>query len=156
MMDDYKNIQEIAYSLLINSIKKNKLSHAYLINANNYDKCDDFVKAFVKTIVCDCNNTSYSNCGTCNKCIRIDKGSYSEVKVIEPVSGMIKKEQLLELQEEFSNYSIEGKYRVYIINNCDRMNKHASNSLLKFLEEPTEKTYAIITIFKKYMCYISR
>lgn len=156
MMDDYKDIQEVAYSLLINSIKNNKLSHAYLINANNYDKCYDFVKAFVKTVICDDNKTSYGNCGICNKCIRIDNGSYSEVKIIEPVSGMIKKEQLLELQEEFSSSSIEGKYRVYIIKDCDKMNKHAANSLLKFLEEPTDNIVAILVTnnFSKVMSTI--
>ena len=156
MLNDYKNIQEVAYSLLINSIKKNKLSHAYLINANNYDKCYDFVKAFVKTIICDSNNISYSNCGNCNRCIRIDNGSYSELKIIEPLSGIIKKEQLLELQEELSSSSIEGKYRVYIIKDCDRMNKHAANSLLKFLEEPTNNIVAILVTnsFSKVMSTI--
>ena len=78
MLDDYKDIQDIAYSLLVNSIFKEKLSHAYLVNANNYDKCYDFVKAFVKTIVCDKHYTSCSDCSNCNKCIRIDNNSYSE------------------------------------------------------------------------------
>lgn len=156
MLDDYKNIQEVVYSLLVNSIKKNKLSHAYLINANNYDKCYDFVKAFVKTIVCDNSFTSCDNCDSCNKCLRIDNDSYSELKVIEPSSGMIKKEQLLELQEEFASSSIEGKYRVYIIKDCDRMNKHAANCLLKFLEEPTDNIVAILVTnsFSKVMSTI--
>ena len=144
MLDDYKEIQEVAYSLLVNSINKNKLSHAYLINANNYDKCNDFVKAFVKMIVCNDHYTSYKNCSNCNKCIRIDNNNYSEVKIILPDNGVIKKEQLLDLQEEFANSNIEGKYRVYIINDCDRMNKHAANSLLKFLEEPTDNIIAIL------------
>jgi len=144
MLDDYKNVQEIAYSLLVNSISKNKLSHAYLVNANNYNKCNEFVKAFVKMIVCDNHYTSYKNCNNCNKCIRIDNNNYTEVKVIEPSCGVIKKDQLLQLQEEFSSSSIEGKYRVYIINDCDRMNKHAANSLLKFLEEPTDNIIAIL------------
>ena len=144
MLDEYKDIQSVAYSLLVNSISKNKLSHAYLINANNYDKCNDFVMSFVKMIVCDNHYTSCSNCDNCNKCLRIDNNSYSEVKIIEPVSGVIKKEQLLELQEDFSNSSIESKYRVYIIKDCEKMNKHASNCLLKFLEEPTDNIIAIL------------
>lgn len=144
MLDDYKDIQSVAYSLLVNSISKNKLSHAYLINANNYDKCYDFIMSFVKTIVCDNHNTSCNNCDSCNKCFRIDNNSYSELKIIEPVNGLIKKEQLLELQENFSNSSIEGKYRVYIIKDCDKMNKHASNCLLKFLEEPTDNIIAML------------
>ena len=155
-MDDYKNIQEVAYSLLVNSIKKNKLSHAYLINANNYDKCYDFVKAFIKTIICDNNKTSYNNCVDCNKCIRIDNGSYSEFKIIEPVSGMIKKEQLDELQKNFSTEALESNYRIYIIYDADKLNVSAANSLLKFLEEPTDNIVAILVTnsFSKVMSTI--
>lgn len=144
MLDDYKEIQEVAYSLLVNSISKDKLSHAYLINSNSYNKCDDFVLSFVKMIICDNHFTSNKKCANCNKCSRIDKNNYSEVKTIIPNNGVIKKEQLLELQEEFSSSSIEGKYRVYIIKDCDKMNKHAANSLLKFLEEPTDNIIAIL------------
>ena len=52
MLESYKENQEVAYSLFVNSVKKDKLSHAYLINANNYDGCYDFVKAVIKFIVC--------------------------------------------------------------------------------------------------------
>ena len=48
MLDNYKESQEIAYSLLMNSIKKNKLSHAYLFNANNNEFAMDFIYAFIK------------------------------------------------------------------------------------------------------------
>ena len=144
MLDDYRDIQDVAYSLLSNSINNNKISHAYLINANNYDKCYDFVKSFVKCIICDNHYTNCSECGNCNKCIRIDNNSYSEFKIIEPINGVIKKEQLLELQEDFSSSSIEGKYRVYVIKDCEKMNKHASNCLLKFLEEPVDNIIAIL------------
>ena len=144
MLESYKENQEVAYSLFVNSVKKNKLSHAYLINSNNYDGCYNFVKAVIKFIICDEHKISCNDCNGCNKCYRIDNNSYTEVKYIEPSNGLIKKEQLLELQEEFSSSSIEGKYRVYVIKDCDRMNKYAANCLLKFLEEPTENIIAIL------------
>jgi len=145
MLDDYKISQEVAYSLLINSIKKNKLSHAYLFNSNNNDNVMDFVLAFIKTILCDdCCTTTCEKCKNCNRCIRIDNNNYPEIKVIESDSFVIKKEQLLELQSEFSRSSIEGKYLIYIIKDCEKMNKQAANSILKFLEEPVDGIIAIL------------
>ena len=125
MFDDFKDSQFVAYTLLKGAIDNNKLSHAYLIDGNN-------------------NYSNNSNCGNCNICKRIDNGNYTEVKIVENDSLIIKKEQLLDLQRNFSLSGVESGYRVYIIKDCDKMNKQASNSLLKFLEEPVNNVIAIL------------
>lgn len=144
MLDYFKDKQSIAYNLLVNSVANNKLGHAYLIDGNDNEYGYDFVMAFVKMIVCDKHYCNNNLCDNCNICSRIDEGNYTEVKVIETDSMIIKKEQLLELQSEFSRTSIEGAKRVYVIKDCEKMNKQASNSLLKFLEEPTSGIVAIL------------
>lgn len=144
MFEEFKESQQIAYSLLANSIKNNKLSHAYLIDGNNNEYAFDFVMAFVKMIVCPHHSVNFDKCNGCSVCKRIDDGNYTEVRIIESDSLVIKKEQLLELQSEFSRTSIEGNKRVYIIKDCEKMNKQASNSLLKFLEEPLDGIVAIL------------
>lgn len=144
MFDGFKDSQPIAYSLLTNSIKNGKLSHAYLIDANNSEEAFDFVIAFVQTILCTNHYTNFDHCHDCNICHRIKNHNYPEIKIIETDSLIIKKEQLLELQSEFSRSSIEGNYRIYIIKDCDKMNKQASNCLLKFLEEPVPGIIAIL------------
>lgn len=144
MLDDYKESQTVAYAILNNAILNNKLSHAYLIDTNHYEDAFSFVLAFVKAMICKNHYTSLSNCDICSICRRIDNNNYPEVKIIETDSLVIKKEQLLELQTEFSRSSIEGDYRIYIIKDCDKMNKQASNSILKFLEEPVPGIIAIL------------
>ena len=144
MLDKYKDSQFVAYSLLFNAIKNNKLSHAYLIDTNHYDESFDFVLSFVKAIICKNHHTTSDLCDTCNLCQRIQNNNYPELKIIETDSNVIKKEQLLELQSDFSRSSLEGDYRIYIIKDCDKMNKQASNCLLKFLEEPVEGVIAIL------------
>lgn len=144
MLEQFKESQPIAYSLLANSIECGKLSHAYLIDANNNDDAFDFVLSFVKTIICNSYHFDSNCCGDCNICHRIDNNNYPEVKIIETNSLVIKKEQLLDLQSEFSRTSLEGNYRIYIIKDCDKMNKQASNCLLKFLEEPVSGIIAIL------------
>lgn len=146
MLDQFLATQFIASTLLKNSIQNGKLSHAYLIDVNDCEDADDFVMAFVCSIFCDNHYTNQksSECKSCNLCNRLKNHNYPELKVIETDSLIIKKEQLLELQTEFSRSSIEGNYRVYIIKDCDKMNKQASNCLLKFLEEPVPGIVAIL------------
>ena len=144
--DDFLESQNVGYTLLKNSYFNGRLSHAYLIDANNNEKSFDFVMAFIKLILCEKKYSRYSSdlCGDCHLCERIDNGNYSEIKIISSDSTVIKKEQLLELQSDFSKSRIEGKYRIYIIKDCDKMNKQASNSLLKFLEEPNDNIIAFL------------
>lgn len=144
MFDNFKDSQPIAYSLLLNSIRNNKVSHAYLIDGNHNEYAYDFVISLVKLIFCDEHYSNYELCGKCDKCLRIDSGNYTELKIIESDSLVIKKEQLLDLQVEFSKLGIESSRRIYVIKDCDKMNKQASNCLLKFLEEPEEGVVAIL------------
>lgn len=62
------------------------------------------------------------------------------MKIIEPEGTFIKKNQILSLQNDFSKHSQYTNYNIYIINNCEKMNKDAANTILKFLEEPNDNT----------------
>lgn len=143
MFDDYADSQDVAYTLLKNSLNSNRLSHAYLINANYAVDVYQFVDSFVCSILCPHHFTNDSNCKNCS-CTKSHIENNLEFKVIESETNVIKKEQLLELQSEFTRSSLNGGYRVYLIKDCDKMNKHASNSLLKFLEEPVSGVIAIL------------
>ena len=155
MLDDFISDQAIAYKIFKNSIIKNKLSHAYLINTNGYHKGFDFAKAFAKYLLCPNNETGSHECNVCHL---IDNNSYSEFKVIEADGLWIKKEQTDELQEMFSMKSLSGR-KVYIINGVENLNISASNSILKFLEEPEEGIVAILitdNIYKVLGTIVSR
>lgn len=143
-MDEFKKEQPVVYQTLINSIKNNKCSHAYLIESNGYSKSMDFALAFAKYILCPNEYTICNNCDNCNQCNNIDKREFLELKIIEAEGQWIKKNQLEELQYDFSKKSILGNKKVYIINGAEKLNVSSSNSLLKFLEEPEEGIVAIL------------
>lgn len=140
MLEKYKDEQPILYNLLSNAIKNDKLSHAYLFENNNNPNSLDIIYSFVKEIMCPRNNS----CEKCSICSRIDNGNFLELKVINPDGLQIKKEQMSDLQEEFSKVSLESNRKVYIINECEKMNLQAANSILKFLEEPVDNIVAIL------------
>lgn len=155
MLDDFSSDQAIAYKIFKNSLLKNKLSHAYLINTNGYHKGLDFAKAFAKYLLCPNSETGNHECSVCHL---IDDNSYSEFKLIEADGLWIKKEQTDELQEMFSMKSLSLR-KVYIINGVENLNISASNSILKFLEEPEDGIVAILitdNIYKVLGTIVSR
>lgn len=68
----------------------------------------------------------------------------NDVLIIRPNNGKILKEDVLYLQEKLKTKSQINDNRVYIIDCAEKMNDYASNSLLKFLEEPEENIYAFL------------
>lgn len=77
----------------------------------------------------------------------IDNG-FPDIVVVQPDREKKKKEigvdQIKDAIKKLSYYAYDQKYKCLIILGADLMNKSAGNSLLKTLEEPTEKTVIIL------------
>ena len=144
MLDDFILEQNIVYKILINSLKNNKCSHAYIIETNGYPKGLDLAIAFSKSLLCPNSFSNNENCDKCNQCVNINKNEFMELKIISAEGQWIKKNQLEELQNEFSKKSIYSNKKVYIINEAEKLNEASANSILKFLEEPEENIVAIL------------
>lgn len=149
-MFEEMNEQVIATKMIKNAIKNDRLAHAYIIETNGYEKGYDFALSFAKLLLCKSYNNVNPNCNNCMQCLTIDENNYPELKIIEPDGSWIKKEQLLELQEEFNKKSIIGSRKVYIINKADKLNQSSANTILKFLEEPQEGIIAILVTNNSY------
>lgn len=150
MLDDFKVNQKVVYQMLKNAGAKRQFSHAYLIDANHYPRKLEFAMALAKFILCENHYSNSDNCVSCTQCKRIDDGNFTELKIISPDGAWIKKEQLEELQKQFSTKAIESSYKIYIINEAEKMNSSASNSILKFLEEPEPGIIAILITDNMY------
>lgn len=138
MLEKYIEEQNIATTLLIKSIQSNKIVQAYLFYSDDIDYIYKYAKDFSKEIITKDLSTRD------NICKKIDEEIYSELKVVEPISNNIKKEQLIDLQKEVQNKPVEGNKIVYIIKNCEKLTASSSNSILKFLEEPADDIVAIL------------
>lgn len=146
MLDEYKEEQKIAYKVLKNAVLKDKCAHAYLIETNGYIKKEEFALSIAKYILCPNKYSNSQKCVNCTQCQNIDKNIFSEVKIIRPEkdSLWIKKEQLIELQEEFMTKSLLANKKIYIITDATKLNTSSANSILKFLEEPADNIIAIL------------
>ena len=140
------------YELIRNIVDFNKISHAYIIELDNYDEDFKCVLDFVKLILCQKKdkNVAAASCSECNVCKQVDSGTYVDLKIIEPDGNLIKKKQLITLQEEFQNKSLLDNKRIYIINEADKLNESSANTILKFLEEPEDDIIAILVTTNRY------
>lgn len=150
MLDNYKEEQPIIYQTLLNAIKKNTVTHAYLVELNGYSKGLDFALSFAKYLLCPHHYTNVEKCNGCNQCKVIDDGNFLEIKIIHPDGQWIKKEQLEELQQEFNRKALVGNQKIYIIDGADKLNTSSANSILKFLEEPVSGITAILLVDNAY------
>ena len=126
-----------------NYIKNKKVSHAYLIEVSNYEQDFFDVLNFVKMLLCDCSKEDLIN-NKNNICTLIDDGNYPDLKIIEADGQWIKKNQMLELMDEFQNKSLLDNKKIYIIKEAEKLNNSSANTILKFLEEPEEGIIAIL------------
>ena len=115
---------------------ENKLSHVYLIETNNIDACFKDLIKLIKKI--NCSNIYKEDCSDCNLCNLIDKYILPSLIIVEPDGKNIKKEQILDLKRKFSTTSTLTKENIYIIKNAEKLNNSSANTMLKFVEEPTD------------------
>lgn len=143
-MDEIQIKNQPILNKILNNINNNGNNvQAYILSGNNKENLINYAILFSKILICP--HKYKENCSECNICNRIDKENFGELKIINPVNKVIKKEAILELKNEFKTKSIEGKNEVYIINDAETLNGAASNTILKFLEEPDSNIVAIFT-----------
>lgn len=149
MLEDFRKSQNIAYAIAQNTIKKNRLSHAYLIEGNGYCKKLEFAVAFAKYLLCDKHHLIKPQ-DYCEICSKEGIENILDIKIISPDGLWIKKSQLENLQIEFGKKAIDGNKKIYIITDADKLNTSSANSILKFLEEPEEGIIAILIVDNLY------
>lgn len=118
--------QEFAKKYITNSIKNDKVNHAYMFEGIDGIGKNLFAKEFGKLL------------------INVDNVDNSPDYInIEPTGSSIKIAQIRELQSDII-IKPHSKYKIYVINHAEKMTVESQNALLKTLEEPPE--YAIIIL----------
>lgn len=137
------DVQPLVSKIMMNSIKKNRISHAYLIQGLRGAGKKQLATLFIKTLFCQ-SKIDFNPCNECYICQRIDSKNHPDIYWLEPDGQSIKNEQIDMLRKEFSYNALESNRKVYIISHAHTLTTYAANRLLKFLEEPTTKTTAIL------------
>jgi DNA polymerase III subunit delta' len=139
-----KQTQSIVYQTLVNAFSSNKINHAFLLSGLKGSPIKESAIYVAQSLVCE--NPAPLACEECLSCLRIANQSYADFIYIDGELGTIKKEEIENLQSSFSKSGVEAKgLKVYIINQLEKATASATNSLLKFLEEPYDDVIGILT-----------
>lgn len=147
-MGDVFKEQEEFFDFITNEIKNKKLSHAYLIETYDYKNIDDLINELLKFLLCSDKIGNHDK--NCKLCHLIDEKKYPDIKYIAPDGASIKKEQLLNLIDEFKNKSMYNNKQIYVIEDATKLNQSSANTILKFLEEPEDNIIAILIASSRY------
>lgn len=131
--------QKVIFDVLKQAKLNNRLSHAYLFYGAPGTGKKEMALALACMLYCD---KCCFECSTCQSIINLNHMNVNYVG-IEEGKTKISKEQILDLQEEYSKTSLIDGYRIYIIDGIDTATVQAQNSLLKFIEEPENQTPTI-------------
>ena len=129
--------QQHIFNILKQNKIKNRLSHAYLFYGDEGVGKKEMAYALACLLYCP-----NGGCLECDTCRSILDGNHLNVDYIgiEESKKLISKEQIMDLQEEFSKTSLVLGTRIYIVDGIDTASSSAQNSLLKFIEEPINNT----------------
>ena len=133
--------QDHIVKTLINQIKLDKISHAYLFCGSRGTGKTSTAKIFAKAINC-LNSKDGSPCLECETCKALD-GTNIDVLEIDAASnnGV---DEIRDLREKVKYPPVVGKYKVYIIDEVHMLSTSAFNALLKTLEEPPAHTVFVL------------
>jgi len=122
------------FELLKRSYEASRVVHGYLFFGSDKSEILTVAKSFSKLIL------AVDEVGE----KLIDTDEHANVVLIKPDGKNIKKEQILFLKAEMVKKAVEDRNKVYIIEDAHKMSTSATNSLLKFLEEPSAGVYIIL------------
>lgn len=138
-----EKVQPIASKILMNSIRKNRIAHAYLIQGLRGTGKLEIAVLFTQTIFCP-EKKGLEPCQVCHVCKRIESRNHPDIHWIKKDGQSIRNEQIDYLRKEFSYSSSESSRKIYIIEDAQTLTNQAANRLLKFLEEPLVETTALL------------
>ncbi|MDE7213192.1 MAG: DNA polymerase III subunit, partial [Anaeroplasmataceae bacterium] len=139
VLDMISNQQHI-YDVLKQNKIKDRLSHAYLFYGD--EGVGKKEMAYALACLFYCKNDGCLSCDTCQNILNDQHLNVTYIGVLES-KKLISKEQIIDLQEEFSKTSLLEGPRIYIVDGIDTASASAQNSLLKFIEEPINNTPTI-------------
>jgi len=100
--------------------------------------------ALAKALNCPSFTIRADACGSCNSCKRIDDLNHPDVSVVKPQGQFIRISQVRDLQLTMRYKPFEGRIRVTILSEADRLSQEAAGALLKTMEEPPKDNLLIL------------
>ena len=125
------------------SIRAGRVSHAYILDGPEGIGKMLTARVFAATLLC--REGGEEPCGSCISCMQMEGGNQPDVSYVTHEKTVI---TVGDIREQLCNVvpvkPMVGPYRIFIVDEAEKMNEEAQNALLKTLEEPP--SYAVIIL----------
>ena len=136
--------QEHIKENLQNAIRTKKVSHAYIINGEKSSGKEFIAKVFAMALQCERNETE--GCMECHSCKQALSGNQPDIIYLrhEKPNTISVDDIRRQVNQDIAIKPYASPYKIYIIDEAEKMNQQAQNALLKTIEEPP--AYAVILL----------
>jgi DNA polymerase III subunit gamma/tau len=126
--------QEHVVRALTGAVRDGRLAHAFLFTGPRGTGKTSTARILAKMVNCERGPTA-EPCGTCEQCVAIREGQHLDVVEIDAAShGGV--DDARDLREKAPTAPVQGREKVYIIDEAQRLSREAFDALLKVFEEP--------------------
>ncbi len=142
MLKDIQS-QPSALKILFGTLKRKRLPTSILMSGQRGVGKRFAAMNYAKAINCF-EPADFDSCDKCVSCNKINALIHPDIHIIEPQNEEIKIDSIRRLQEILSLKSFEGRRKIAIIDDSERMNANAANAFLKTLEEPPDNCTIVL------------
>lgn len=133
--------QDMVKAVLSRAAAEDRPAAAYLLSGTRGVGKTTIARIFAKALNCE-HAPGPEPCNQCEQCRKITQGTHVDVTEIDGASNN-SVEDARSLRETIGYAPMEGRYKIFIIDEAHMLTRNAFNALLKTLEEPPERVVFI-------------
>ncbi|MFA9466342.1 MAG: DNA polymerase III subunit delta' [Velocimicrobium sp.] len=138
------------------AISQDKVSHAYIINGEQGAGKRLIASVISQTLQCSDpkkNGNDINPCGRCKSCLQAESGNHPDIIWVTHEKYSIGVDDIrVQVNNDTGIKPYSSPYKIYIINEAEKMTEQAQNAILKTIEEPP--SYGIIILLTNNMNHI--
>ncbi|NLX51031.1 MAG: DNA polymerase III subunit delta' [Deltaproteobacteria bacterium] len=135
--------------MLRQTMTQGRVAHSYLFSGPDAIGKKTVALAFAAALNC-ADAAGSDACGVCASCRKMTSGHHPDLHLLATQAQFLRIDAVRGIQEQMAFKPLEGRRRIFILDDADKMNEQAANALLKTLEEPSADNILLLVTARPY------